>query len=435
MKILNQLILGCTIVSASFALTIDSALAAQKTFNVKTFGAKGNGTTDDQTAIQAALNAASAVPGSEVFFPVGNYLHSGNLTGTAIELVGEGARNSKLTATTTDGQVTLTGFASAVKSLAFSTNVPNPSAAVYFNQAKGASAFNLQINDGFATGVRYDRCSTGTARNCTITTSVPQVNSLTHASSIDISNSFLFIVRDNHLSIGSGQASETTGITSRNNRQITVRENDITGMHVGISSREDSMFICVFNLVTNGLHVGIRAAKDTDLQLATNRVVFNSLDKGTDGVVSHENTKPLIRNNEISKAGVGIRSTDETNARILTNQISLGTTGVKATGDTSPTITDNRITNVNAKAIDVSSCTSVVSIERNPISNAGLTDLKTQDVILADCPSATSITLDDNDYHGNTKNLSFFIRCLQSPPVATASGNVTNTGLKTKLGP
>jgi polygalacturonase len=42
-------------------------------FNVKDFGAKGDGKTNDGTAIQDAINAANKVPGSTVYFPAGSY--------------------------------------------------------------------------------------------------------------------------------------------------------------------------------------------------------------------------------------------------------------------------------------------------------------------------------------------------------------------------
>lgn len=51
-------------------------------FNVKDYGAEGDGSTDDTAAIQAAINAAS-VAGGTVFFPAGTYCISSQLTVSA----------------------------------------------------------------------------------------------------------------------------------------------------------------------------------------------------------------------------------------------------------------------------------------------------------------------------------------------------------------
>ncbi len=59
-------------------------------FNVKSFGAKGDGTTDDAAAIQTAIDAAGAVNGT-VIFPAGTYLTLTELTGVSkITMIGEG---------------------------------------------------------------------------------------------------------------------------------------------------------------------------------------------------------------------------------------------------------------------------------------------------------------------------------------------------------
>lgn len=74
-------------------------------FNVREFGAKGDGVTDDTAAIKAAITAASALTvgttiiGRVVYFPAGRYLISDNLyQPRTVSLVGEGARNSWIVA-------------------------------------------------------------------------------------------------------------------------------------------------------------------------------------------------------------------------------------------------------------------------------------------------------------------------------------------------
>lgn len=71
------------------------ALVPPINVNVKQYGATGNGTTDDTTAIQAAINTAANTPGSIVFFPVGTYIVSGTITYPGnISLVGSGDNDS-----------------------------------------------------------------------------------------------------------------------------------------------------------------------------------------------------------------------------------------------------------------------------------------------------------------------------------------------------
>lgn len=54
--------------------------AKQSKYDVKKYGAIGNGTNDDTTAIQLALNAANTAGGGTVYFPDGTYLVSTALT-------------------------------------------------------------------------------------------------------------------------------------------------------------------------------------------------------------------------------------------------------------------------------------------------------------------------------------------------------------------
>jgi Ca2+-binding RTX toxin-like protein len=55
-------------------------------FNVKDYGAVGNGRTDDTQALQAAIDAAAAAGGGTVFVPTGDYLLSMQSAGTVLVL-------------------------------------------------------------------------------------------------------------------------------------------------------------------------------------------------------------------------------------------------------------------------------------------------------------------------------------------------------------
>ena len=48
-------------------------------WNVKDFGAAGNGVSDDTVAINAAISVAASQNGGVVFFPVGTYVTSSTI--------------------------------------------------------------------------------------------------------------------------------------------------------------------------------------------------------------------------------------------------------------------------------------------------------------------------------------------------------------------
>lgn len=89
--------LGLAAATASMATLMETgvrpveAAPSPSVFNVRDYGATGDGSTPDTAAIQAAINAAKAASGGTVFFPQGLYLCTGqlNLDGTyAIQLDG-----------------------------------------------------------------------------------------------------------------------------------------------------------------------------------------------------------------------------------------------------------------------------------------------------------------------------------------------------------
>ena len=67
--------------SGPLTLTVnDGTPWTSQQFNVKTYGAKGDGVTDDEAAIEAAVEAASHSPWSTVYLPAGTYMVSRGFT-------------------------------------------------------------------------------------------------------------------------------------------------------------------------------------------------------------------------------------------------------------------------------------------------------------------------------------------------------------------
>lgn len=85
--------------------------------SVKDFGAVGNSTTDDTTAVQNAINSLASTNGGVVFFPPGTYKLTGGITvSTACRLVGSGRGNTVLTSGGADVTViTLNGGGASIE--------------------------------------------------------------------------------------------------------------------------------------------------------------------------------------------------------------------------------------------------------------------------------------------------------------------------------
>lgn len=109
------------------ATNLSSAIrSADIFFNVKAYGATGDGVTDDTGACQNALDAAYDAGGGIVFFPAGTYFTDGLVVGEGVSLMGVG------------------GGASVIEW----DDPSSPNAAIAFDDLGGATAGNYQFMSG-----------------------------------------------------------------------------------------------------------------------------------------------------------------------------------------------------------------------------------------------------------------------------------------------
>ena len=116
--------------------------------NVKSYGAKGDGVTDDTSTIQLAINAAKTAGGGTVYFPYGTYITSGTLAVNShnIFLVGS------------DAIITYSGSSYALDF--------QPIASVFVVNAR-MDGISIICSTAGATGVRW-RCGHSNAFDCDI---------------------------------------------------------------------------------------------------------------------------------------------------------------------------------------------------------------------------------------------------------------------------
>lgn len=89
------------LLTATLCLTATTASQSNSTqFNVKDYGARGDGASDDQSAIMSTAAAAKRAGGGTIWFPPGTYLHSDLLDfGSNITVLGVNTRETILKAT------------------------------------------------------------------------------------------------------------------------------------------------------------------------------------------------------------------------------------------------------------------------------------------------------------------------------------------------
>ncbi|HEY9717164.1 MAG TPA: right-handed parallel beta-helix repeat-containing protein, partial [Trichormus sp.] len=129
---------------------------AEKIFNVKTYGAVGDGTTDDTKALIAAAAAANAVPGSTLLFPTGNYLLGGVLTVKGIDVAGERATLTVISA----GVLKISGNNTKVHNFQFASQSPSHAVGLSVDQANGFEVRN-NLFDSFNQAMSVLQSSNG----------------------------------------------------------------------------------------------------------------------------------------------------------------------------------------------------------------------------------------------------------------------------------
>lgn len=155
--------------------------AGGEVFNVKAYGAEGDGVTDDSTALQAAIDAAEAAGGGRVFLPPGDYLFA---TGLVIDspnviLVGDGD-DSVLTYTGSGTGITISAASITLQNLKIDTTGASGTVAV------SSSASKTQLVNVFVSGTSSDAQQNGRVnlvsgaddalvQGCTFTGAYPSV--------------------------------------------------------------------------------------------------------------------------------------------------------------------------------------------------------------------------------------------------------------------
>jgi len=157
---------------ASGAGAMPSNTPPPDAIDVRAFGAKGDGSTDDQVALQNAFNAAKA-SGKSVWMGQGIYKHSGVLNIDGISVIGSGS-GTVLQATNPDqAAIKLTGNNSSLSNLkaesigSYRSSMPD-AATVLIQNASNASVSNVTTIGATSNGIRLDNATNCTVSGCLV---------------------------------------------------------------------------------------------------------------------------------------------------------------------------------------------------------------------------------------------------------------------------
>jgi nitrous oxidase accessory protein NosD len=446
----RRLLFASLICAISSFLFIAEPAHAIGTFNVKNFGATGNGTTDDTTAIRATITRAEQSPGSTVLFPAGTYLYSNDLTIDRITLLGQ---NATLLSANALSDVEILGANANVLNLTFDTEDKSASGrAVYVLPT--SSRFKIQNNKflvGFFEAVRVQNASNGQVLSNTFT--VTQVHS---AAGVELLDSARSISVENNVFNGSNNLNPNildVGVQVLDSSGIGVTKNSFQGVFSGMYVQGSQSVNLQANTTRNCLHA-CRSVDCTSVNVVSNRFVWTQIISGSVGCVCQAGHNILVQGNEVSLASTGISLFNTTATKVLQNDLlSSRNFGVFADSAENLTIQRNEINEcrvgvivagiavnieINGNIIKgadhgaISTGGTNVQVNRNMCSFCGARP--EPDVAVIFVNPAGTCEIAGNTYTGGKNNLTYFIHCIQSSPPAKIFGNSNDAMLPDRIG-
>lgn len=395
-------------------------------FNVKDFGAVGDGKTNDQGAIQQALNTASASPGNTVYFPAGSYKFFRLLirdvavlgqSKDSVILIGNichmrGDHVSITNMTITGGGPGRQGLVDDKSASSTYSNL----ALIGKNRVPGILLNVLPLNRRQPRrSLIVENCEFSGFFNHIISTFCDQ----TTIKGNTFKNSFgpgAWIISSTNLNAESNtysapdDSSFNTGFFVYRCSNVLITNNQIQDASAGVVCRE----VQNLNIRKNNLQRIFRIGIDLDICAGT----------------VDDNTIQLLA--QSASAGTSFKFTGT--LQITNNRISNCGFGIVGDSNGACDITGNTIERTAQSGINVSS-RNTYKIDSNTLRDCGLLRPPSSVIIARRALPPTAPQVTNNAYTGGVNNLTYFIRCEVPSPPSVVSGNTTTTMLPTYVRP
>jgi parallel beta-helix repeat protein len=461
------------------------------TVNVKDFGAKGDGVTDDQTAIQNASNYATANNRS-LYFPDGTYLHSSTLTFTSIAVYGTGGATVVATDTTSpdpNHALILSGTNASISGLKVTTNWTGArqqnyaAAGIFVLNCTNFSITQCTVTNSAQIGILMSTSSYGRVySNYVQGTLADGIHHVEGANNVVTSNNVLRATGDDSISVvgytsglqpydilivgNKSYLSSGRGITCIGGKQVTIEANQIersSGAGISASSEltyntyasskvsivGNQLIDCNTNPATvNGciFSSGYVGFVNTDIQIIGNHITSTGavVLVGLGGIsVQQYTAAPVIKDNIIvgmPAKGIWLNCSD---ADVFSNTVkSSAQDGIAGGATTSGRyrISENRIEDSATAGIanrghinfEASAALTKAFITSNTLINGGLSPTGIRFIPAREILVNTGNTIDSVNYPANTNiqktGTDYFIDLTQSNQIVN-SGAVSVQGL------
>jgi hypothetical protein len=232
--------------------------------SITSFGAKGDGTTDNLTAIQNAFNNAAANH-CIALVPAGTFAYSGNLNATGIAVAGVGATSILKPLSLANEAIILSGSGGSISNLvmvgaATSRLLSQQSGMIWVRDADNYYIENVLINNSSSTGIISQSSNTGFILNNTI---------------------------ENTLADSITQILGTNGITIFGNRILNSGDDGVSNnSYVGDPSAVHAITVQGNTVMHNKNGRGLEVSGGTNIIFAGNYV--DNLDGDTDMYIASE---------------------------------------------------------------------------------------------------------------------------------------------------
>jgi len=305
---------------------------------VKMFGAKGDGVTDDTTAIQSAINSL-ANTGGTIYFGTGTYIISGtlNITTAGIRLVGTGRPTTFIkTTSTTLSAISVSASYVEIDSMGVlgPGSVTTSGAAIALVSAQGCKLTNLYIAEMYQ-GILLNGSTNCLVQFCKIVdiygTFLIEITGVLGGGCYIINNQFDPQFYGATYSMSSGFGAWTTSHTYSTGAVVSNGGGWFVCSAGGMSASTGSgPPITKFNTpITDGAatwyYVGLTTLAIMNVQANVNYIAFNDCSgpAGAGILVSNSDSNMIVSNTIGQTLGIGIQlGASATNTFVLGNQVS-----------------------------------------------------------------------------------------------------------------